>query len=71
MSTLFSKSNRTHHSDLQKLVEPLASYICATDRPRAALKAALAALAGEVEETNRAARAGVASFAESRLAMSA
>jgi hypothetical protein len=37
------------------VIEPLASYICATDQPRAALVSALAVLLSEVENTNRAA----------------
>jgi hypothetical protein len=40
-------------SDLQRVIEPLASYICAADQPRAALVSALAVLFSEVEQTNR------------------
>jgi hypothetical protein len=43
--------------DLERVVEPLASYICATDEPKTALKSALAVLLREVEATNRAASA--------------
>jgi hypothetical protein len=42
-------------SDLERVIEPLASYICAADQPRAALLSALAVLLSEVEQTNRAA----------------
>jgi hypothetical protein len=42
-------------SDLERVIEPLASYICATEQPRSALKSALAALLREVEATNSAA----------------
>ena len=42
---------------LKSVIEPLASYICAAERPRAALLAAYKALLSEVEETNRTARA--------------
>jgi hypothetical protein len=42
-------------SDLERVIEPLASYICAADQPRAALVSALAVLLSEVEQTNRAA----------------
>lgn len=42
-------------SDLRRMVEPLANYICATEQPRKALASALAALFSEVEATNRAA----------------
>lgn len=50
--------------DLERVVEPLASYICATDQPRAALISALAVLFREVEQTTRAAYAHVATFSE-------
>ena len=43
--------------DLERVIEPLASYICATDEPKAALMSALAVLYREVEKTNRAASA--------------
>ena len=42
--------------DLERVVEPLASYICAAERPNAALRFALALLFREVEATNRAAK---------------
>jgi hypothetical protein len=42
-------------NDLRRVIEPLANYICAADRPRAALVSALAALFSEVRETNQAA----------------
>ena len=42
-------------SDLQRVIEPLANYICATEQPRSALNSALAVLFREVEATNRAA----------------
>lgn len=41
-------------NDLERVIEPLASYICAADRPRETLLSALAALFDEVKETNRA-----------------
>lgn len=41
---------------LDDVVEPLASYICANDQPRAALLAALAVLVRAVRETNQVAR---------------
>jgi hypothetical protein len=40
-------------SELERVIEPLASYISATTRPRAALMSALAVLISEVEQTNR------------------
>jgi hypothetical protein len=41
-------------SDLRRMVEPLANYICATDEPKRALMSAVASLLHEVESTNRA-----------------
>ena len=49
-------------SDLERVIEPLASYICAADQPKAALRLALSVLFNEVEHTNRAAFARVAAF---------
>ena len=50
--------------NLERVVEPLASFICATERPRAALASALAILFSEVEQTNRAANAHFANISE-------
>jgi hypothetical protein len=52
--------------DLERVVEPLASFICATDRPRTALISALAMLCSEVEQTNRAAISYFAILSENR-----
>jgi hypothetical protein len=41
--------------DLAQVIEPLASYICAADRPRETLLSALAVLLEEVKATNSAA----------------
>jgi hypothetical protein len=46
-------------SELERVIEPLASYICAAEQPRAALMSALAVLLAEVKQTNRAALAHV------------
>jgi hypothetical protein len=43
-------------NELERVIEPLASYICATERPQTALKSALTLLFREVEATNRSAR---------------
>jgi hypothetical protein len=53
-------------SNLERVVEPLASYISACERPKAALMSALAVLVSEVERTNRAAFAHVTSVKENR-----
>jgi hypothetical protein len=41
--------------ELARVVEPLAGYISAADRPREALQSALAVLLDELDETHRAA----------------
>jgi hypothetical protein len=51
-------------SELVRVVEPLASYICATGEPHAALLSALAVLFSEVAQTSKAATAQVAAFSE-------
>jgi hypothetical protein len=55
MNTLNCALEWTADNNLQRVIEPLASYISATTRPRAALMSALAVLISEVEQTNRAA----------------
>lgn len=56
--------DRSKRSDLMRMVEPLANYICATEQPKMALISALAVLLGEVEATNRAAVAQFRSYLE-------
>jgi hypothetical protein len=53
---------REIHNDLQQVLEPLVSYIAASERPKAMLASALAALFSEVGQTNRAAIAHLAAF---------
>ena len=65
MSSQNNKSQRGL-SDLERVIEPLASYICAADHPKAVLRRALAVLYSEVEHTNRSAHAGLAAFATSQ-----
>ena len=65
MKKLNLKLDLPSESDLARVIEPLASYICAADRPKAALESVLAALVREVRQTNRAAIAHVTAFAES------
>lgn len=54
MSTIVHAPERTTNRDLAQFIEPLASYICAAERPREALLSALAVLFEEVEGTHRA-----------------
>jgi hypothetical protein len=62
MNAAHTKLDRTSNPALEQVVEPLASYICAADRPREALLSALAVLLAEVEETNRTALVHFAGF---------
>lgn len=50
---------RGPQQELARVIEPLASYICAANRPRAALESALAILLSEVRATQGSARAHV------------
>ena len=60
MNAINTLPHDVSESGLERAIEPLASYICAADRPRAALHRVVAALLNEVEETNRLARTHVA-----------
>ena len=51
-------------NDLERMVEPLASFICATEKPKAALATALALLYSEIAQTNRAASSFFATLSE-------
>jgi hypothetical protein len=55
---------RTGGGDLQRIIEPLANYICAADEPKRALLSALAVLFHEVESTNRMALTHFRAFSE-------
>ncbi|HKD36872.1 MAG TPA: hypothetical protein VKB78_08720 [Pirellulales bacterium] len=50
--------------ELEQVVEPLANYICATERPQTALNSALAVLFREIAATNQAAIAHFRTFLE-------
>jgi hypothetical protein len=52
--------SRATPSDLQRVIEPLASYICATDRPKAVLNLAFSVLFNEVAQMTRVAKVHVA-----------
>jgi hypothetical protein len=52
--------------ELERLIEPLASYISAADRPRVVLTSALAGLSRAVEETNRAANWHISTFLQNQ-----
>jgi hypothetical protein len=63
MTATLNDRNRTSAPDLQRVIEPLASFICAADRPKALLNAVYSALVREVDLVHRAARAHAAGFA--------
>ncbi len=63
MNRIKRESNHVVSRDLEQVIEPLASYICATDQPKAALMTALAVLFSEVEVTSRTASAHLVTFA--------
>lgn len=65
-SIIHQPLTRGGESDLQRVIEPLASYLCAADRPRAALASALEFLLNEVALTDRVATAHLTTFSESR-----
>ena len=54
-------------AELRKLVEPLASYISATNRPRAALFLALIMLVNNLQEIGDAANDYLATFSENHI----
>ncbi|MEX2142916.1 MAG: hypothetical protein WD894_26905 [Pirellulales bacterium] len=66
MNTLNCALQWAADSNLERVIEPLASYISASERPKAALMSALAVLVSEVERTNRAAFAHITSRRENR-----
>ena len=57
--------------DLSHIIEPLASFICATEHPALVLKLALAALYRQIDQTNHTAKVHLESLLESRCSVSA
>jgi hypothetical protein len=55
-------ARRAAKNDLERMMEPLISYICASDQPRAALKLAFDVVSQEVAQLENAAREHVAHF---------
>jgi hypothetical protein len=66
MKTLNCALQWAADSSLEQVIEPLASYISASERPKAALMSALSILVSEVERTNRAAFVHITSRREIR-----
>ena len=50
--------------ELEQVVEPLANYICASERPQAVLNSALSVLFREIAATNQAAITHFVAFLE-------
>jgi hypothetical protein len=53
MNAVAAKTGQPNRTELDRIVEPLAEYICATERPNAALRSAVSALLRSIEETNQ------------------
>ena len=60
MFRVHRESPRPSAGDLKRVIEPLASYICATDQPKAVLNLVFSVLFHEVAQVSREARAHVA-----------
>lgn len=56
----------TTRNDLDHVIEPLANYICASEKPKTALFSALAALCRQVDATNGLAMSHFYRFAENQ-----
>jgi len=54
MTTSNLPTNSAANRELTQVIEPLASYICAADRPRETLLSVLAVLFDEVQGTHKA-----------------
>ncbi len=59
MNRLYRELEPATVRELVRVVEPLASYICATERPVAALRSAMALLMDEIDLTCKAAHAQI------------
>jgi hypothetical protein len=70
MNNIQSAASSDPAIDMNPLVEPLASVICAAEHPKVALKLALAALYSQIEQTNRTALAHLETFLEARCSVS-
>lgn len=66
MKALNLEFDRLEERGLKRVIEPLASYVCAADQPRVALLSALTLLFNEMEQTNRVALAHFGAVPEHR-----
>jgi len=62
MNRVNGEPEQVTESDLKRVIEPLASYLCDPEDPKDALTAALAVLISEVDENCSAANAQIATF---------
>jgi hypothetical protein len=67
MNRVNHQPDRATEATLKRLAEPLASYICALDNPKAALSWALVVLFDEVGQINDAAKDHISAVAENFL----
>jgi hypothetical protein len=67
MNRITNQWETTNRRELDRVVEPLANYICATEQPGVALRSVLSALLQSVEETNRIAKSHFGVFANGGL----
>jgi hypothetical protein len=65
-SIMHDRRTQGVEAELERVIEPLASYVCAAERPRTALISALEFLFKEVAQTHRVASAHLAHFSECR-----
>jgi hypothetical protein len=64
MNHINSRMSRAGGSELERIIEPLANYICAAKQPKQALLSVMAILRHEVDATNRAALSYFRSYSE-------
>lgn len=67
MNRVKTHLDATDQRELDRVVEPLANYICATERPGVALRSVVSALLQSIEETNRIAKSHFRVFANGGL----
>ena len=65
MNSVNGVLERPTRDELERVLAPLASYICAAEQPRSALRLALSALLREVAATNQAAATHFHTYLES------
>jgi hypothetical protein len=64
MNQIHPRLKRAAGTDLERIIEPLANYICATEQPERVLLSVLAVLRHEVKMTNRTALSHFRGYSE-------